>query len=75
MNAKATAAPRATFDETAKGVYLIAATPFDERGELDLDSADRMTDFYLQSGADGLTLLGVMGEAPKLTADESLRFV
>jgi hypothetical protein len=33
-------------DETAKGVYIIAATPFTDNGELDLDSAERMTDFY-----------------------------
>jgi 4-hydroxy-tetrahydrodipicolinate synthase len=62
-------------DEQAKGVYVIAATPFAEDGALDLASADRMTDFYLERGADGLTLLGIMGEAPKLTAEESLAFV
>jgi 4-hydroxy-tetrahydrodipicolinate synthase len=35
-------------------------------------SIDRMTDFYLSCGSTGLTVLGVMGEAPKLDADESL---
>ena len=62
-------------NESASGVYVIAATPFTEEGELDLQSADRMVDFYLERGADGLTLLGVMGEAPKLTAEESIAFV
>jgi 4-hydroxy-tetrahydrodipicolinate synthase len=62
-------------DETAAGVYVIAATPFSDSGELDLESADRMVDFYLERGADGLTLLGVMGEAPKLTTDESIAFI
>jgi 4-hydroxy-tetrahydrodipicolinate synthase len=62
-------------DETAKGVYVIAATPFKDDGALDLDSADRMIDFYLERGADGLTLLGIMGEAPKLTAEESFAFI
>jgi 4-hydroxy-tetrahydrodipicolinate synthase len=33
-----------------------------------------MVEFYLDAGADGLTILGVMGEAPKLTADESVTF-
>jgi 4-hydroxy-tetrahydrodipicolinate synthase len=70
-----TGAAGGKLDESARGVYLIAATPFDERGELDLASTDRMTDFYLQAGADGLTLLGVMGEAPKLTGEEAMRFV
>lgn len=58
-------------NEAARGVYVIAVTPFMENGALDLESADRMVDFYLEKGATGLTLLGMMGEAPKLTADES----
>jgi 4-hydroxy-tetrahydrodipicolinate synthase len=62
-------------DETAAGVYVIAATPFADDGALDLASADRMVDFYLARGADGLTLLGFMGEAPKLTAEESRLFL
>jgi 4-hydroxy-tetrahydrodipicolinate synthase len=62
-------------DEQAKGVYVIAATPFSDDGALDLVSADRMVDFYMERGADGLTLLGIMGEAPKLTAEESLSLV
>lgn len=61
-------------DETARGVYIISATPFTDTGELDLDSTDRLTDFYLESGVDGITILGVMGEAPKLSATESVAF-
>jgi 4-hydroxy-tetrahydrodipicolinate synthase len=59
----------------AKGVFLIAATPFTDSGELDLASTDRMVDFYLESGATGLTILGILGEATKLTAEESRTFV
>ena len=62
-------------DQTAAGVFTIAVTPFLPDGALDLDSIDRMTAFYLDRGATGLTLLGVMGEAPKLTAAESLTVV
>ncbi len=58
-------------DETAKGVYAIAATPFAEDGALDFDSIDRMVDFYVECGVSGLTILGVMGEANKLSNDES----
>jgi len=65
----------AKLDERAKGVFVIAVTPFGENGELDLESTDRLVDFYLEKGATGLTVLGMMGEAPKLTADESERFV
>jgi len=61
-------------DESAKGVYIIAATPFTDSGEVDLDSAERMTDFYLECGVTGMTILGVMGEAPKLSPQESSDF-
>ena len=37
-------------DESAAGVYVIAATPFLPDGALDLDSTDRMVDFYLEKG-------------------------
>jgi len=59
---------------SAKGAYLIAITPFAENGALDLASTDRMVDFYLAKGASGLTILGILGEATKLTAEESKLF-
>ncbi|MFN7641311.1 MAG: dihydrodipicolinate synthase family protein [bacterium] len=59
----------------AKGVYLITVTPFTDSGALDLDSTDRMVDFCLEKGVTGLTVLGIMGEAPKLTMEESRIFV
>jgi 4-hydroxy-tetrahydrodipicolinate synthase len=65
----------ALLDENAKGVYVIAVTPFTDSGALDLESTDRMVDFYIEKGATGLTVLGMMGEAPKLTAAESNAFV
>ncbi|WP_022703633.1 dihydrodipicolinate synthase family protein [Pseudorhodobacter ferrugineus] len=62
-------------DESANGVYVIAVTPFLPDGSVDMDSTDRMVDFYLDAGATGLTVLGIMGEAPKLTGAESAAFV
>ncbi|MBS0222472.1 MAG: dihydrodipicolinate synthase family protein [Proteobacteria bacterium] len=62
-------------DESAKGVFIISATPFSENGALDLQSVDTLTDFYLGCGVHGFTLLGMMGEAHKLTAEESLQVV
>jgi 4-hydroxy-tetrahydrodipicolinate synthase len=50
-------------------------TPFKENGALDLESTDSMVDFYLDCGVTGLTILGIMGEATKLTAEESKTFV
>ncbi|MDP3240426.1 MAG: dihydrodipicolinate synthase family protein [Reyranella sp.] len=62
-------------NEQAKGVYIIAATPFTDEGAVDLQSVDSLTDFYLGCGVHGFTLLGMMGEAHKLTADESISVV
>ena len=55
----------------AKGVYVIAVTPFTDAGEVDWNSVDRMADFYEEKGVTGLTILGQLGEAPKLTSEES----
>ena len=60
-------------DAQASGVYLIAATPFADDGALDLDALDRLVDWYLARGVDGLTILGQLGEAPKLTQHEALQ--
>ncbi|MDB5537001.1 MAG: Dihydrodipicolinate synthetase family [Devosia sp.] len=54
------------------GVFVIAVTPFTETGAIDTASIDSVTDFYFESGADGLTILGMMGEAPKLTQAEAM---
>ena len=62
-------------NEQASGVFVIAATPFHPDGRLDLASVDQLTDFYIGSGVSGLTVLGVMGEATKLDAEESILLV
>ena len=61
-------------DESASGVYIITVTPFDDTGAVDLASTDRMVEFYLERGATGLTVLGMMGEAPKLSGAEAIAF-
>ncbi|MDL2408538.1 dihydrodipicolinate synthase family protein [Rhizobium calliandrae] len=61
----------ARLTEGAKGVYVIAVTPFADDGALDFTSIDSMVDFYESVGVTGLTVLGQLGEAPKLTAKES----
>jgi 4-hydroxy-tetrahydrodipicolinate synthase len=59
-------------DTSASGVYIIAATPFTDTGDVDTASIDRLMDFYLGAGVTGVTVLGIMGEAPKLTHAESV---
>ena len=59
----------------AKGVYVIAPTPFKPDFSIDDSSIDRMTDFFVNAGVDGMTVLGQLGEAPKMTHEESVGIV
>jgi len=52
------------------GIYPIVPTPFDEVGALDIASIGTMTEFMVACGVDGLAILGVMGEADRLTEQE-----
>lgn len=64
-----------TLSTQTKGVYAIAPTPFLPDGALDEASVGRMTEFYAEAGVDGITILGIMGEAQKLEPEESLEIV
>ena len=63
----------------AAGTFAIAPTPFHDDGRIDERSIDRLTDFYAEVGCEGVTVLGILGEAPKLDAAEAeqvaIRFV
>ena len=59
----------------AKGVYVIAPTPFHADGRIDESSIDRMTDFFVTAGVTGITVLGQLGEAPKMEHAESVGIV
>src|ERR1700760_4158832 len=55
----------------ATGTFAISPTPFHDDGRIDDKSIDRLTDFYTEVGCDGVTVLGILGEAPKLDAAEA----
>lgn len=57
------------------GVFPIAPTPFLPSGDIDWPSVDRLYGHYRSIGSDGLTVLGMMGEAPKLEPAEALELV
>jgi 4-hydroxy-tetrahydrodipicolinate synthase len=59
----------------AQGVYVIAPTPFHPDGRIDDSSIDRMCDFFVKAGVDGMTVLGQLGEAPKMAHEESVGIV
>jgi 4-hydroxy-tetrahydrodipicolinate synthase len=53
-----------------RGVYNILPTPFDESGAVDEASLRRLVDFVIGTDVDGLTILGFLGEAAKLSEAE-----
>jgi 4-hydroxy-tetrahydrodipicolinate synthase len=60
---------------SAAGVFPIAPTPFLPDGAIDWPSLEKLMAHYAAIGADGVTVLGIMGEAPKLEPEESLEIV
>jgi len=64
-----------SINEQTSGVFIIAATPFTEDGSVDTASAESLVEFYIDKGVSGMTVLGMMGEAPKLAADEADTFM
>lgn len=53
-------------------VVTAMVTPFDERGDLDLDAAVELANWLVENGSDGLVLSGTTGESPTLTESEEL---
>lgn len=49
-----------------EGVFPILATPFDDNEKPDHESFDRLVRFMADIGVDGITVLGVLGEANRL---------
>jgi 4-hydroxy-tetrahydrodipicolinate synthase len=56
----------------ASGTFAIAPTPFHDDGRIDEKSIDKMCNFYREVGCTGITVLGIMGEAPKLEPQEAI---
>ena len=56
--------------DAIKGIFNILATPFDTALQVDVDSLRQLVDFQIDKGAHGLTILGVLGEAAKLSVEE-----
>lgn len=52
------------------GTWFVCPTPFDADGVVDVASIHTLVDAAVDWGVDGVTVLGVMGEATALTDDE-----
>src|SRR6266481_8372707 len=57
------------------GVFHILATPFREDGALDTEGLPRLVECALATGITGFTILGIAGEAHRLTDEERRRVV
>jgi 4-hydroxy-tetrahydrodipicolinate synthase len=57
------------------GIFHILATPFREDGALDVAGLPHLIESALATGVNGLTILGIAGEAHRLTDEERRRVV
>ena len=48
-------------------------TPFDEKGAVDYEQAKKLALALINSGSDGLVVVGTTGESPTVTSEEKLR--
>lgn len=53
-----------------KGSFPALITPFKESLEIDFKVLENLIEWHIQSGSDGLVLLGTTGEGPTVTAKE-----
>ncbi len=56
------------------GLIPAMVTPFDERGEVDLDATEAVVDRFVDAGVSGVSVLGSNGEFSHLTLPERKRF-
>jgi 2-keto-3-deoxy-L-arabinonate dehydratase len=55
------------------GVFPIAPTPFDDRGEVDVESQKRAVDYLIDAGVNGICILANYSEQFSLSDDERER--
>ncbi len=53
-----------------KGSIVALVTPFDENGNVDFKSLERLVEWHLKNKTDGLVVLGTTGENSTLSAEE-----
>lgn len=58
-----------------KGLFAAVLTPTGEDGRLDLSTFDRVVDFLLASGVDGICITGATGEYPHVETADRLALI
>lgn len=54
------------------GSIVALVTPFKDNGEVDFAALDRLVDFHLENGTDGILVLGTTGESSTMTDAEDV---
>ena len=57
------------------GIFTAIVTPFNEDGSLDFKSLDRLIEFQIESGIDGIVPVGTTGESPTLSLEEHIHVI
>jgi len=67
--------PSKTDDTRLAGLFAAVVTPIDDRGQLDLDTFDRLVDAAVDSGASGICIAGATGEYPHFESPDRKRVI
>jgi 4-hydroxy-tetrahydrodipicolinate synthase len=57
------------------GSIVALITPFDNNDEVDFDSLKKLVEFHVESGTDGIVIVGTTGESATLTIEEHVKVV
>ncbi|MGY0614043.1 4-hydroxy-tetrahydrodipicolinate synthase [Vibrio sp. FJH11] len=57
------------------GSIVALITPFKADGEVDFDSLQRLVEYHIESGSDGIVAVGTTGESATLTIEEHVKVV
>ncbi len=53
-----------------QGIHFMMPTPFNKKSNIDLESIDNLVKLSIESNCQGIVIMGVMGEAHRLTEEE-----
>jgi len=58
-----------------KGSFVALATPFDEQNRVDREALERLIEFHVEQGSDGLVVAGTTGESATLDQSEHVELI
>jgi 4-hydroxy-tetrahydrodipicolinate synthase len=58
-----------------EGSLVALVTPFDAQDRVDYEALERLIEFHVRSGTDGLVIAGTTGESPTLRTDEHAELI